>query len=66
MGVIISGNPKGKRLPVRRGSLLEFIRALEEKQIPPDKKPLRYVLIDGTEVVPAVEPRTAILRWFEE
>jgi hypothetical protein len=57
---------KGKRFPVRRGSLLEFIRDLEEKKIPPDKMPLRYILIDGTETVPACESGTAILSWHEE
>ena len=56
---------KGKRFPVRRGSLLEFIRDLEEKKIPPDKIPVRYVLIDGTEQAPDVESRTAIISWHE-
>lgn len=54
------------RLPVRRGSLLEFFRDLEEKKIPKNEIPVKFIFIDGTESVPVVEPRTAILRWFEE
>jgi hypothetical protein len=64
--MVVTGSGKGKRFPVRRGSLLEFIRDLEERKIKPAEMPLRYILIDGNEEVPACESQTAILSWHEE